>query len=124
MKILKTYARLFVTDLDRALPVYEQLVGAPADLRFCFEQADIAAVGDFLVIAGPQDAVSAYRDTVGPVIVDDLDAAQRFVSDIGGAITRGPVVSATGRVVYARHPDGAHVEYVEWAADIRSHVLG
>ncbi|MFF5033411.1 hypothetical protein [Nocardia salmonicida] len=50
--------------------------------------------------------------------------AHRFVTDVGGAITRGPVVSATGRVVYARHPDGAHVEYVEWAADIRSHVLG
>lgn len=49
--------------------------------------------------------------------------AQRFVTDIGGAFTRGPVVSATGRVVYARHPDGAH-EYAEWAADIRSHVLG
>ncbi|WP_328713818.1 hypothetical protein [Nocardia salmonicida] len=50
--------------------------------------------------------------------------AQRFVTDIGGAITRGPMVSATRRVLYARRPDGAHVEYVEWVADIRSHVLG
>lgn len=123
MKILKTYARLFVTDLEQALPVYEKLVGTAADLRFRFEQADIAAVGDFLVIAGPHDAVSAYRDTIGPVIVDDLDAARQFVTDIGGEITRGPIVSATGRVVYARHPDGTNVEYVQWAADIRSHVL-
>ncbi|GEM32913.1 hypothetical protein NN3_39200 [Nocardia neocaledoniensis NBRC 108232] len=124
MNILKTYARLFVTDLDRALPLYERLVGTPADLRFRFERADIAAVGDFLVIAGPPDAVSDYRDTIGPVIVDDLDAAQQFVTGIGGEITHGPIVSATGRVVYARHPDGVHVEYVEWAPGIRSHVLG
>ncbi|MFF2087237.1 VOC family protein [Nocardia sp. NPDC058176] len=124
VKILKTYARLFVTDLDRALPVYERLVGAPADLRFRFEQAEIAAVGDFLVVAGSEDAVSGYRGTVGPVIVDDLDAATQFVTEIGGEITSGPIVSATGRVVYARHPDGAHVEYVEWTAEVLSRVLG
>ncbi|MFE7723209.1 VOC family protein [Nocardia rhizosphaerihabitans] len=124
MKILKTYARLFITDLDQALPVYEKLVGTPADIRFRFEQADIAAIGDFLVIAGPEDSISGYRDTIGPVIVDDLYAAQQFVTDIGGEITSGPVVSPTGLVVYARHPDGVHVEYVEWAADIRSRVLG
>ncbi|MFD5178150.1 VOC family protein [Nocardia sp. NPDC058379] len=124
MKILETYARLFVADLDRALPVYEKLAGTPADLRFRFEHAEIAAVGDFLVIAGPEESISAYRTTIGPVIVDDLDAAQQFVTEIGGDITSGPIVSPTGRVVYARHPDGTHVEYVEWSADIRSRVLG
>lgn len=124
MKILKTYARLFVADLDGALAHYERLVGAPADLRFRFGRADIAAVGDFLVVAGMEDAVREYRDTIGPVIVDDLDAAQQVIVDIGGEVTSGPMTSATGRVVYARHPDGAHVEYVEWEADIRSRVLG
>lgn len=56
-------------------------------------------------------------------MVDDLDAASQFVTDIGGELTCGPIVSATGRVIYARHPDGTHVEYVQWSADIRAHVL-
>ncbi|MEV0335645.1 VOC family protein [Nocardia sp. NPDC050717] len=124
VKILKTYARLFVADLDSALPHYERLVGATADLRFGFERADIAAVGDFLLIAGPPDGVDGYRGTVGPVIVDDLDAARRFVLDIGGAVTGGPLSSATGQVLYARHPDGTQVEYVEWHPEIRARVLG
>ncbi|MGW5924159.1 hypothetical protein ACWFPY_34645 [Nocardia fluminea] len=57
------------------------------------------------------------------MMVDDLDAASQFVTDIGGELTSGPIVSATGRVIYARHPDGTHVEYVRWSADLRAHVL-
>ncbi|MET3953245.1 hypothetical protein ABIE52_000111 [Rhodococcus sp. OAS809] len=73
MTILKTYARLFVEDTESALPLYESLVGRPADLRFQFEKADIAAVGDFLIIGGPAVDTAKYRGTLGPVIVDDLD---------------------------------------------------
>ncbi|WP_227979253.1 VOC family protein [Nocardia spumae] len=124
MRILKTYARLFVTDPDRAVPIYEQLVGAPADLRFRFERAEIAAIGDFLVVAGPDEAIAGYRDTIGPVIVDDLTAVREFLAGIGGTVLGEPVTSPTGDVLYARHPDGTQIEYVQWADDIRIHVLG
>lgn len=123
VQILKTYARLFVTALDTALPVYERLVGRPADLRFPFADAELAAVGDLLLIAGPPAAVDAYRTTVGPLVVDDLGAAAAFVAEVGGAVTGGPFESASGRFLYARHPDGAEIEYVEWSPDIRSAVL-
>ncbi|PPJ32584.1 glyoxalase [Nocardia nova] len=124
MRILETYARLFVADMDAALPIYERLVGAPADLRFPFEEAEIAAVGGFLVVAGPDAAIDKYRGTVGPVIVDDLSALPAFLADIGGTVVGEPVTSPTGRVVYARHPDGTQVEYVEWTDEVRIRVLG
>ncbi|MFC8043202.1 VOC family protein [Nocardia sp. NPDC057353] len=122
--ILKTYARLFVTDLDRALPLYETLVGRPADLRFGFEAAELAAVGDLLIVAGPPEATDRYRGTVGPLVVADLDALRAQLADSGATVTHGPESSATGRFLYARHPDGVLVEYVEWSPEVRERVLG
>ncbi|WP_109523119.1 MULTISPECIES: VOC family protein [Nocardia] len=124
MQILKTYARLFVRDLDTTLPTYEKLVGAPADLRFAFEEAELAAVGDFLLIAGPPEATDRYRTTLGPVVVDDLDAVRDFLAATGCTVIGGPLTSATGRFLYARHHDGNEIEYVEWTAELRARVLG
>ncbi|MET9028834.1 VOC family protein [Nocardia sp. NPDC004168] len=124
MRILKTYARVFVTDLDTALPTYERLAGAKADLRFGFERAELAAVGDFLLIAGHPDDVERYRTTVGPVIVDDLDALLRTVTDYGAELIAGPLTSATGTFAYVRHADGAELEYVQWSPETRARVLG
>ncbi|MGW4844358.1 VOC family protein [Nocardia brasiliensis] len=124
MQILKTYARLFVTDLDTALPTYEKLVGAPADLRFVFEQAELAAVGDFLLIAGAPEHTDRYRATAGPVLVDDLDELITVLTATGATITGGPAHSETGRFAYLRHADGATVEYVQWSTDLRARILG
>ncbi|MBR7192450.1 MULTISPECIES: VOC family protein [Gordonia] len=124
MRVLKTYARIFVADLDESLPLYETIVGASADLRFAFERAELAAVGDFLLIAGADDDVEAYRSTVGPVIVDDLDALISQVSGGAAAEVIGESESATGRFAYLRHPDGAVLEYVQWSQEVAEAVLG
>lgn len=124
MRVLKTYARVFVADLDESLPLFETLVGASADLRFAFEKAELAAVGDFLLIAGADDHVAPYRSTVGPVIVDDLDALMALIVGTSGAEVIGESRSATGRFAYLRHPDGAVVEYVQWSPEILTAVFG
>lgn len=124
MRILKTYARVLVSDLDTALPIYERLAGAKADLRFGFERAELAAVGDFLLIAGDPDDVERYRGTVGPVIVDDLDTLLRTVTEHGAELIGGPFTSATGTFVYVRHADGAQLEYVQWSPETLALVLG
>ncbi|MEU8899290.1 VOC family protein [Nocardia sp. NPDC048505] len=124
MRIVKTYARLFVTDLDHSLPLYERIVGRAADLRFAFERAELAAVGDFLLIAGPPEHTDRYRATVGPVIVDDLGELITELAEAGAELIDGPHTSATGRFAYLRHPDGVTVEYVQWATEVRSRVLG
>ncbi|WP_439030190.1 VOC family protein [Gordonia terrae] len=121
MRVLKTYARIFVADLDESLPLYETLVGTSADLRFPFEKAELAAVGDFLLIAGTDDDVEHYRSTVGPVVVDDLDA---LIALLDAAEFIGESRSATGRFAYLRHPDGAVVEYVQWSPDTIASVFG
>jgi len=123
MRVLKTYARVFVADLDESLPLYERLVGASVDLRFAFERAELAAVGDFLLIAGADDDVEPYRSTVGPVVVDDLDGLIALIAGPSGAEVIGESESATGRFAYLRHPDGAVVEYVEWSPEIVATVL-
>ncbi|WP_194832833.1 VOC family protein [Nocardia sp. XZ_19_369] len=124
MQILKTYARLFVADLDAALPTYEKLVGTSADLRFVFEQAEIAAIGDFLLIAGAPEHTDRYRATIGPVVVDDLDQVIAELTASAATIVDGPLHSETGRFVYLRHADGAEVEYVQWSPQVRARVLG
>ncbi|MEV6554228.1 VOC family protein [Nocardia sp. NPDC051756] len=124
MQILKTYARLFVADLDTALPTYEKLVGTPADLRFDFEQAEIAAIGDFLLIAGPPEHTDRYRATIGPVIVDDIDQVITELTAAAATIISGPFDGETGRFAYLRHPDGTQVEYVQWTTQLRARVLG
>jgi hypothetical protein len=122
MKILKTYARAFVEDMDTALPLYEAIVGAPAHIRIMFEAAEIVGVGDFLIIAGPPQAIDGYRATVGPVIVENLDAAEATLVRLG--CVPGPRVPApTGELFYAQHPDGVRAEYLQWTPELVERII-
>lgn len=123
MKILKTYTRAWVADLDSALPVYEAIVGGPADLRFPFEEAELAAVGDILLIAGTPEATDSYRGTIGPLVVDDIEAAEKLVVSLGGVLRAPTVTGPTGSIFYARHPDGTEVEYLQWTDEIVDRVI-
>jgi hypothetical protein len=122
--ILKTYARLWVADLDATLPLLEAIVGRPADLRFAFDDVELGAIGDFLVIAGRPEALAKHREATGPVVVSDLAELEATVV-AGGAEIVGPVAqSATGSFLYARHPDGSLVEYVQWKPELVARIIG
>lgn len=122
--ILKTYARLWVADLDASLPLLEQLVGRGPDARFPFGDVELAAIGDFLVIAGTPEALEPHRQATGPVIVEDLDALEAAVVAAGATITQQAQPSETGRFLYARHADGSLVEYVQWNPELVAAILG
>lgn len=122
--ILKTYARLWADDLSMALPLLERLTGMRPNLRFAFDDIEIAAVGDFLVIAGPAEERARYAHATATVIVSDLDQARMALDEAGAEITTQEATSATGRFLYARHQGGAEVEYVEWKPKVRRHILG
>ncbi len=124
MKILKTYARMFVRSLDESLPLLEQLVGKPADLRFAFGSIEIAAVGDLLVLAGSPEETQQFRSGVGPLIVADMDETEAFLLQHGAVLTQPRVVVPTGINLYARHPDGAEVEYVQWKPELVERIIG
>jgi hypothetical protein len=62
----KVLARVFVSDLDAAVPLYEELAQARAE-RFGFRDLELARGGPFLLLAGN---TAAYRG-------QDRDAAAR-----------------------------------------------
>ena len=123
MRILKTYARLWTGDLDAALPLLRELTGAEPDLRLAFHAVELAAVGDFLVIAGPPEERAKYAHASATVVVDDLDALRTTLEAAGATLVTATTDGPTGRFLYARHADGAEVEYVEWTAELRRRLI-
>ncbi|WP_406144648.1 VOC family protein [Streptomyces sp. NBC_01012] len=124
MSILKTYARLWTDDLDQALPLLVELTGAQPELRLAFESVELAAVGDFLVIAGPADERAKYAHASATVVVEDLDALAATLKAAGATITTPMASGPTGRFLYARHADGSEVEYVEWVPELVRRTAG
>ncbi|MFG2911109.1 hypothetical protein ACGF13_39435 [Kitasatospora sp. NPDC048286] len=111
MPALDTLARVYVDDLDIALPTFVALVGEPPRLRFEYRDLELARVGGFLLIAGTPEALAPYRDTHATVLVDSLDE----ILD-SGTVLDGPNAVPTGRNATLRHPGGAIIEYVEFAS--------
>ncbi|ANP52210.1 hypothetical protein J2Z21_009507 [Streptomyces griseochromogenes] len=123
MAILKTYARLWSEDLDKALPPLVELVGADPHLRFEFEDVEVGAIGDFLVIAGTADAAARLPRGTTTVIVSDLDQVQTVLTSHGAEVTFGPAQGPTGSYLFARHADGSEVEYVQWKPELEAQII-
>lgn len=109
MPALATLARVYVDDLDAALPTFTALAGEQPRLRFTYRDLELAGVGAFLLIAGTPEALAPYRDTHATVIVDSLDDVLTT-----GTVLDGPNVVPTGRNATLRHPGGAIIEYVQF----------
>lgn len=114
--ILKTYTRLFSTDVEQAVELLQQLHGRRPHLRFAFGDLDLIGIGDILV-GGAEGALGPVRG-IGPWIVVDLEETRRIVIDAGAEIVSDIELGPTGRMFYAQHPDGSVVEYVLWNADL------
>ncbi|MFJ3669205.1 VOC family protein [Streptomyces sp. NPDC090106] len=112
MDILGTTLRVCVDDLEAAVPFYERLAGGPA-LRFERGGVEVAAVGCFLLMSGPESELEVLRKVAATIAVEDVDEAYRLLSDLGARIVAGPVASPAGRNLIVMHPDGAVYEYVD-----------
>ena len=122
--ILKTYARVFTNDLAISLPLFQQLVGREPDMRFVFGEWEIVAIGDLLLVAGTDEALAPIRNSYGPLIVDNLEATRQQLEQAGAVITQPISTSPTGTMLYARHPDGTSMEYVQWTPEYVKQILG
>ncbi|GGT25544.1 VOC family protein [Nonomuraea spiralis] len=109
-----TYARIYVDDLDTALPTFEALTAARPGLRFPYRDLELASIGDYLLVSGTPEALAPYRDVQATVIVDNLDDVFAIVEREGGDTLDGPNEVPTGRNLTIRHPGGAVIEYVEF----------
>lgn len=121
--ILKTYTRIFSNDLEETLRVLRKLHAGEPHLRFSFDPWELVGIGDVLVVAGTEEALAPIRGSLGPWIVTDLDETRRSLVEAGAEITREIAPVPTGRMMYARHPDGAVVEYVQWTPALVEQII-
>lgn len=116
--ILKTYVRMFTNDADKTLELFKKLHQTEPHLRFKFKDWDLIAIGDTFIVGGTDESLAPIRDSHGPYIVDNLDETQRILLEAGAEITQEIEPAPTGRFLYAKHPDGLLIEYVEWNSDL------
>ncbi|GGW13774.1 hypothetical protein DER30_1042 [Streptomyces sp. HB202] len=123
MTILKTYARLWADDLDQALPLLEELTGEQPHLRTAFEEIALAAIGNFLVIAGPAEERARYTHASATVVVDDLGALRATLKSAGRHDHHSGDGRADGTVPLrpARRRSGDRVRRVDAGAGPQGH---
>ncbi|OLZ66358.1 glyoxalase [Streptomyces sp. IMTB 2501] len=112
MEILGASLRICVDDLEAAVPFYERLSGGRA-LRFERGGVQVAAIGAFLLMSGPEEELEILRKVAATIAVKDVDEAHRLLTDLGALILAGPVPTPVGRNLLAVHPDGSVFEYVD-----------
>jgi predicted enzyme related to lactoylglutathione lyase len=112
MEIMGASLRICVDDLDSAIPFYERLAGARA-LRFERGGVQVAAVGSFLLMSGPESELKVLRKVTATIAVKDVDEAHRLLTELGAHVVAGPVQTPAGRNLLAVHPDGSIFEYVD-----------
>ncbi|WP_211189463.1 VOC family protein [Actinomycetospora sp. TBRC 11914] len=96
-RIEQVLARVYVVDLDAALPLYSRLAeGAPVR-RFAFGGVELAWVGPFLLLAGTPEELAPFRDRAATVLVDDLDAVAEEIAAAGGEVLEDPAPGPNGR---------------------------
>lgn len=109
MSSITVIARVFVDDLDQALPLYQRLADTDQVKRFTFRDVELASVGPFLLLSGN---TAAYRDRVATLEVADLAPVLAALEQAGAEVVEGPTPTANGARLIARHPDGSVFEYV------------
>ncbi|WP_210584891.1 VOC family protein [Streptomyces sp. GESEQ-35] len=112
MDILGATLRVCVDDLETAVPFYERLAGGTA-LRFERGGVQVAAIGCFLLMSGPEAELEVLRKVAATIAVADVDEAHKVLTELGAYIVAGPVTTPVGRNMIVMHPDGAIYEYVD-----------
>lgn len=103
-------ARVFVSGLDAAIPLYQELAGVADVSHFTFRDVQLAQVGPFLLLARN---TAAYRDRVATILVEQLAPVITAIENAGGQIVEDPSTAPDGARLIARHPDGSVFEYIE-----------
>ncbi|MGW0911335.1 VOC family protein [Streptomyces sp. NPDC002784] len=112
MEILGATLRVCVDDLETAVPFYERLAGGRA-LRFERGGVQVAAVGCFLLMSGPEAELEVLRKVAATIAVQDVVEARDVLVELGARVIAGPLATPAGRNLIAMHPDGAVYEYVD-----------
>lgn len=112
MEILGATLRICVPDLDVFVPFYERLTGSRAQ-RFERGGVQVAAIGCFLLMSGPEAELDVLSKVSATIAVKDVDEVHQVLSEAGAQVLAGPVPTPVGRNLIALHPDGKVFEYAD-----------
>ncbi|MER6673291.1 VOC family protein [Streptomyces sp. NPDC000983] len=112
MEILGATLRVCVEDLEAAVPFYERLAGGRAQ-RFGRGGVEVAAVGCFLLMSGPEEELEVLRKVAATIAVKDVAETRDVLVELGAHVVAGPLATPAGRSLVAMHPDGTVYEYVD-----------
>jgi predicted enzyme related to lactoylglutathione lyase len=118
--ILKTYTRIFTTDLESTVATLKAVHGTQPHLWLNYDPLTLVGIGDVLVIGGTDEVLEPIRGTFGPWIVEDIHDAKDKLLANGASIVRDIHNIPAGRMMYMKHADGSVVEYVQWARNGRA----
>lgn len=121
--MLKTYTRILTTDLEATVATLKAVHGTEPHIAFEFEPWKLVGIGDVLAVAGTEESLTPIRGSLGPWIVDDIDAARSKLLDNGASIVSDVEDVATGRMMYMKHADGNVVEYVQWLPELAEKLI-
>lgn len=122
--ILKTYTRIFTTDLESTVATLKAVHGTEPHLRLDYDPLTLVGIGDVLVIGGSDKALEPIRGSFGPWNVDDIHDARTKLLAHGASVVRDIVDIPTGQMMYMKHADGSVVEYVQWTSElVERHIL-
>lgn len=107
--IIAVIARVYVDDIDAALPLYQRLSGVTDVKRLTFRDVQLASVGPFLLLSGN---TASYRDRVATIEVAALAPVIESLGESGGEVLEGPGATSNAARLIARHPDGSVFEYI------------
>lgn len=108
--VLAALARVYVDDLDAAIPLYQALTGLDEAHRFEFREMRLAKIGSFLLVQGADAEVRSHAATIA---VRDIDMTAKTIRDADGELLDGPAPGPNGPRLVARHPDGSIIEYIQ-----------
>jgi hypothetical protein len=117
----RTFIRVFVEPgtLFNAIAYYEELQQNQCDGCFPFPAARLylAMVGSFLIIEGRREDLLPFRETVGTLLVDNVEPYYERFKASGAEIVWDIRDVPTGRAFNVRHRDGTVMEYVHHRPD-------
>jgi predicted enzyme related to lactoylglutathione lyase len=115
MEVYKILTPIYVNELGKALPFYEDLLQTKAVARFHYaeKKLDIAVVGQLLLISGTDEALAVVRNIALSFLVDDVHAYKTWLKNHGAMIQQDITKVPTGWNMLVQQPDGTVIEIVE-----------
>jgi hypothetical protein len=116
--ILKTYSRIFTSNIAVTLAPLRRLVSREPEIRVAFLDMEVLTIGGFCIVSVPAESIQPFLGAVGPAIVEDIEATRDAHVAAGAAIVQPIQDAPTGPNMFSRTSDVVVIEWFQWRADV------